>query len=99
MEAYRFLSKIVKLEGHVSSGETVEINTRDCLDYLTEKADPKKILEDPLIKSNKNLLWQMASTEAPVNLYDSSTWPTGADFTPIVDVVHATIVPHMCQNH
>jgi len=56
MQAYRFPSKVVELEGHVSSGETVEVNTRDCLEYLTEKADPKKILEDPLINSNKDLL-------------------------------------------
>ena len=45
MEVYRFPSKAVKLEGHVSSGETVEVDTRQCVEYLTVEADQKKFLK------------------------------------------------------
>ena len=68
------------------------------MEYPTAVADPAKILEDPLIKDNKVLVWQMASADTPVNLFDASTWPDGIDFNPLLDVVHHTIAPHMCQN-
>lgn len=33
-----------------------------------------------------------------VNLFDEPTWPNGTHFTPLLDMVHDTIAPHMCQN-
>ena len=67
------------------------------MEYLTAVADPKNILEDPLIQNNRELLWQMASAVNPVNLFDKSTWPDSVDFNPLLDVVHNVIDPHMCQ--
>ena len=58
MEDYCFPRKLIKLENHVSSNATIEVDTRECMEYLTAVADPAKILEDPLIKDNKVLLWQ-----------------------------------------
>ena len=68
-----FYKKILQLEGHMSSNEMTEVDTCECLQYLTERLDTKKILVDPLIRNNKDLLWQMASAEVPVNPFDSST--------------------------
>ena len=98
MRDYCWPSKTIELEHHTASGETVEIDTRPCLEYLTEKADTEKILSDPLIKDNNDLLWQMAAADQPVNLFDSTTWPSGVDFEPLCDMIHVMIAPHMCQN-
>ena len=40
----------------------------------------------------------MESADTPVDLFDASTWPNGIDSTPLCDIVHALIAPHMCQN-
>ena len=100
MRDYCWPSKTIELEHHTTYGETVEIDTRSCMEYLTEKASKhtEKILADPLIKDNKDLLWQMAAANQPVDLFDATTWPSGVDFEPLCDMIHAMIAPHMCQN-
>ena len=48
--------KLIQLEGHMSLNEMIEVDTRECLQYLTEKLDPKKIFDDPFIRNNRDLL-------------------------------------------
>ena len=98
MEDYCFPRKLIKLENHVSSNATIEVDTRECMEYLTAVANPAKIIEDPLIKDNKVLLWQMASADVPVNIFDASTWPDRINCNPLLTVVHHVIAPDMCQN-
>ena len=76
----------------------MKVDTRACLEYLTENVDPMKVLNDPLIKDNKELLWQMAAADPPVDLFDPTTWSSEVDYKPLCDVIHAYIAPHMCQN-
>ena len=97
VEDYCFPSKTIYLKGHVTTGETVEVDTRACLEYITERVDPKKVLNDPLISDNKALLWQMAAADPPVDVFDPTTW-SSVDYKPLCDMIHTHIVPHMCQN-
>ena len=99
MTDYCFPSKKNHLEGHTTTGEPVVVDTRTCMEYLIEGegTDPKKVLNDPLIKDHKNLLWQMAAADPPVDLFDATTW-SNVDYKPLYDMVHAVIAPRMCQN-
>ena len=98
VEDYCFPSETIKLENHMSSNEAIEINTRECMDYLTEEADPKKILDDPIIKNNKNMLWKIARADEPVDLFDCNTWPTGIDFKPLVDDTQHDFSAHVSKS-
>ena len=73
VEDYRWPSKVIELKGHTVSNQAGEVNTRECLEYLTGAADPKKILANPLIRNYKDLWWKVASADAPVDLFDTST--------------------------
>ena len=99
METFSFPSELVELKNHDVSHETITVDSRDCLEYLTENADPMEILEDPLIKNNQTLLWQMAAADTPVDLFERGerkTW-NGVNYSPMVKVVHEEIAPHMSQ--
>ena len=56
MEDHGFPRTLIKLENHVSSNSMIEVDTWECIEYLTAVADSATILEDPLIKDNKVLL-------------------------------------------
>jgi hypothetical protein len=68
------------------------------MEYLTAVADLQQILELPIIKENKDLLWKMATSNQPVNCVDDSTWFYGIVFSSLVGVVRNVITPHMCQH-
>ena len=53
MDDYCFPKRRLFLNNHVSDNSTIEVNSRECMEYLTAEADPSKMLEDPIIKSNK----------------------------------------------
>ena len=55
VDDYRWPSKVIELKGRTISNQVVEVNTRECLEYLTGEADSKTILADPLIRNHKDL--------------------------------------------
>ena len=97
MEDYCFPRKLIQLEGHMSSNKMIEVDTCECLQYLTKRSDPKKILDDLLIRKTMDLLWQMVSAEVSVNPFDLSTWPRGVDLNPAHDMIHEMIAPHIAK--
>ena len=63
--------------------------------YLTATADTIKILDDPIIKTEMNLLWKIGGEESPVDLFDKITWGV-EDYTPL-RIVHTMINIHPTQ--
>ena len=87
----------VEISGHTISGLQEKINTAECMRYLTAKADPIKILGDPLIKDVKPYLWKVASSSTPVDIFDKSTWG-GDDFSPLHKLICCSVAIHASQN-
>ena len=44
VDDYCWPSKVIELKGHTVSNQTIEVNTREYLEYLTEAVDPKRYL-------------------------------------------------------
>ena len=100
LTSYVFESKTIKLRNQGSKKGPVMVDTRRCMEYLTELADPevmladpKAMLADPLVSREKELLMTYAFAAKEVDLFDQSTWD-GVDYEPLVDLVHELIVPH-----
>jgi len=76
-----------------------KIKTDECLEYLTEGVDPFELLQIPLIRDNKDLLWQMAlqTSDTTVDIFDSETWSEGRNFEPVLNVVHKRVAAHCCH--
>ena len=74
-------------------GQPVSVEVDECMQYLTRNADPIKILDDPLIKSERDLLWKLGSVRLPIGVFDKETWG-GVDYTPLQSVFHSIIVVH-----
>ena len=96
LTSHVFESKTITLKNQGSEKGSVKVDTRKCMEYLTELADPKAMLEDPLVSSEKILWMKMAFACREVDLFDSSTWEE-VDYEPLVDLVHQLIVPHAVQ--
>ena len=73
--------QVVELEFHSASNDTVTIGLQECMGYLLDGADAQAMLNDPLIKDNKELLWTMAAGDEVVNMFNRKTW-AGEDYTP-----------------
>ena len=56
-----------------------------------------KALDDPLIKSERDLLWKLGSARSPIDIFDKETWG-GFDYTPLQSVFHSIIAVHPTQN-
>ena len=82
METYQFPSQRVHLMNQLTSNEPYEVDSAECLAYITADAEAEKILDDPLIKNNKELLLKMAYSDTPVNLFDQATWDD-VDYSPL----------------
>ena len=56
MSSYVFESKEIILQHHkYDSNAQVKVNSRDCMDYLTELADPNEMLLDAMVADQKDL--------------------------------------------
>mmetsp|Transcript_31076 Transcript_31076/g.74102 ORF Transcript_31076/g.74102 Transcript_31076/m.74102 type:complete len:1200 (+) Transcript_31076:150-3749(+) len=105
MDDFQFSDEDVTLMHHGSHyTDGAKANLKIMLEFLVADADPSKILKDPLITSNKVLLWQMVDDEDELefDLWDENTWTNCYD--PIVDMVHKRIAIHpihqqRCENH
>ena len=73
MAAYVFKEENIVLQNQGSDTETVSVNTRKCMIYLTQLADPKEILKDDLIVDQKDLWWKMGFSDSVVDLFGVST--------------------------
>ena len=71
----------IRLERHGVQGQPVSVEVDDCMRYLTRNADPIKILDDPLKKIERDLLWKLGSARSPIDIFDKETWG-GVDYTP-----------------
>ena len=93
ISSYVFECKDIILNHQGTGDKSVEINTRSCIDYLTEKADPKEILKDSLLTIEKDLWWKMGHAYVVVDLFDCSKWD-GVNYEPLVDLVHQKVATH-----
>ena len=91
--SYVFESKNITLQHQGSDDRALTINTRECMEYLTELEDPKDMLKDILLSVQWDLWMQMAFAEDIVDLFDRSTLATN-DYEPLLDLVLAKIAPH-----
>ena len=73
-------------------------DAKDALTNATANLNASDLLEHKLIKDNKDLLWQMGSSEALVEVWEPSTWPDGEDYTQLQVVGVHEIQPHLTQN-
>ena len=64
----------IDLDGQDIHGQSIDADAAKCMQYLTANADPIKILEDPGILSERDLLWKLTSEQSPINLLDQTTW-------------------------
>ena len=55
MAEYVFDDEDIILQHQGHDNTPVLVNTRECMKYLTELADPKDLLKDPLIVKEKEL--------------------------------------------
>ena len=94
MASYVFENTILSLKHHGENvGELTEVNSRDCMKYLTELADPAHMLTDSLLTDQKELWWKMADADEVVDLFNKSTWIED-DYEPLVSLIHQKVVPH-----
>ena len=66
--------KMIELKGHNVLNQMIEVSTGEWLDYLTEVADPKKILGDLIVKNHKDLWWKVAYADPTVDPFDASSY-------------------------
>ena len=89
----------------------IEILLRDSMNFLTQYADPIKILQDPFVVSNWKFIVSLSEAEEAVNLFckssdgsnDKSTW-NGIDYEPFVHDIIRKICIHSshqqrCENY
>ena len=103
MATYQFEDATIYLNHHGEAygTEGVKVSLRKMMNYLIKGpggmdaehwADPKKIIEHPIIAENKDLLWKMAEeNKTTFDLWDRTTWSSGSDYATIIDVVHKRI--------
>jgi len=103
MANYEFEDATIYLKHHGDAYGTdgVKVSLRKMMNYLIKGpggtdaehwADPKKIIEHPIIAENKDLLWKMAEeNKTKFDLWDPSTWSNGSDYASIQDVVYKRI--------
>lgn len=56
---------------HGTDGKLTEVNSCDCMKYLTELTDPAEMLEDFLLADQKYLWWEIANDD---DIVDESIW-------------------------
>ena len=93
----------ITLKNHIRSKHDAEINVRDFIEYISEKANLEKAITDPLFSNYEDLLRQMAEAETPVDVHNEATWD-GVDYKPIADIIHkvagaASSQGQMIENH
>lgn len=89
----------------------IVINLRESMSYLTEVADPVKMLEDPFIKHNWHYIVALSKAKEAVELlhrsddgkWDKSSW-NGKDYEPFAVNVIKCICIHSshqqrCENY
>ena len=69
------------------TNEVISVDSRQCMEYLTELADAKVMLCDTLLSVHKDLWWKMAFADDVVDLFDIETW-SNVDYEPLVELVH-----------
>ncbi len=96
---HSFASREIVLDHNEGDLPPFKIKTDECMEYLTEGVDPIEMLQIPLIKDNKDLLWMMAfaQPDATVDIFDAETWTVGHDFEPVLNEVHKRVAPHCCH--
>ena len=82
---------------HDVQGQSISVEVDECMRNLTRNADPIKILDDPLIKSERDLLWKLGSARSPIDIFNEKTWGD-VDYTPLQSIVHAIVAVHPAQN-
>jgi len=87
----------IDVEGHETSGKAVRVNTRECMEYLTEGHDANKMLEDSIFRDHKELLMKFVSADTTVDLFDEKTW-AGKDYSDLVETIHSIIAIRASQN-
>ena len=94
------LEEEVEVKGHRMTGTTVKVKAKECMEQLTGNANPIEMLDDELFKLMQGpdeLIWKLAVADTPVNIYYKKTW--GDDnYSHLLKIVQATILPHMSQN-
>ena len=114
ISSYEFPDRMLQLTHQGSSSdESTTINIRDAMTFLTTVVDEEgvktrldafKMGEDPIIQMNEKLWEEYAASGPEVDLFKKSTWPDGADFEQLLDIVHGMIAIHplhqqLCENH
>ena len=95
---HSFGSKEIVLDHNEGDLPPFKIKTDECLEYLTEGVSPFELLQIPLIRDNKDLLWKMAlsPSDATVDIFDAETWKE-CNFEPVLNEVHKRVAPHCCH--
>ena len=93
LTSHVFKSKVITLKNQGSEKCPVKVDTKQCMEYLTELVDLKTMLEDLLVSGEKILWMKTAFACQEVDVFDVSTWD-GIDYELLVDLVHQIIVPH-----
>ena len=72
-----------------------EVNVRECLEWLTAKADLRVVRNSDLVSPHFDLLVKMAQNEADV--YDKSTWTSEDENNDLATLFHTKICGHSSQ--
>ena len=64
----------ITLKNHIQSKHDAEINVRDFIEYISEKANLEKAITDPLFCNYEDLLRQMAEAEEHNKVADIPGW-------------------------
>ena len=67
--AFVWPDETVLLQGHTTTGKDVPIQSISCMEYLSRKAEPIKIFNNPIIKAEIELLWKLGGAELSVVLF------------------------------
>ena len=94
MSSHVFESKEISLQHQgLDIDSEIKVNSRDCMEYITELANPDELLLDPLIVDQNDWWWQLANADRVVHLFDESTGGS-VNYEPLVDLIHGKVAPH-----
>ena len=69
-----------------------EVDVRECLEWLTAKADLRAVRNSDLVLPHFDLLVKMAKNEADV--YNKGTWTSDNEYNDLATLFHAKICSH-----
>ena len=105
LEACTFRDIKITLDSHhTMTHGPVKMNLRKSMQYITAEADRAEILEDKFVRTNWELIRELAEQDVPINLIDLMTLKVEGHWHPLATAIWREIFVHSnhqqrCENY